>query len=89
MSAGERTLRVLVVAPERQLFDGDAAAVVAPAYDGRVGFLPRHAPFLTLLGKGELVIRQGTGDHTFMVDGGFAQVAGDRVRIVVERAETV
>jgi F-type H+-transporting ATPase subunit epsilon len=87
MSAGERTLRVLVVAPERQLFEGDATAVVAPAYDGRVGFLPRHAPFLTLLGKGELMIRQDGGDRKFMVDGGFAQVAGGQVRIVVEQAQ--
>jgi F-type H+-transporting ATPase subunit epsilon len=81
-----RALRVTVVAPERQLFDGDAVAVVAPAYDGRVGFLPRHAPFLTLLGKGELVVRQAGGDRRFLVDSGFAQVTGERVRIVVEQA---
>lgn len=85
---GERVLRVTVVSPERQLFDGEASAVVAPAYDGRVGILRRHAPFLTLLGRGDLVIRQGgAADRTFLVDGGFAQVAGDRVRIVVERVQ--
>jgi len=80
-------MRVTVVSPERQLFDGEATAVVAPAYDGWVGILPRHAPFLTLLGRGELVIRQGDGSRKFLVDSGFAQVAGDRVRLVVERAE--
>ena len=80
-------MRVTVVSPERQLFDGEATAVVAPAYDGWVGILPRHAPFLTLLGRGELVIRQGAASQTFLVDSGFAQVAGDRVRLVVERAE--
>ncbi len=80
-------MRVTVVSPERQLFDGDATAVVAPAFDGRVGILPRHAPFLTLLGRGELVIRQGAEAQKFFVDSGFAQVVGDRVRLVVERAE--
>ncbi len=80
-------MRVTVVSPERQVFEGDATAVVAPAYDGRVGFLPRHAPFLTLLGRGPLVIRQAEGSQTFQVDGGFAQVVGDRVRLVVEHAE--
>ena len=84
-SAG--TLRVTVVSPERQLFEGEATAVVAPAYDGEVGILPRHAPFLTLLGKGNLVVRHGADTQKFAVSGGFAQVAGNRVRIVVEQAE--
>jgi len=78
---------VTVVSPERQLFEGEATAVVAPAYDGQVGFLPRHAPFLTLLGKGTLTVRRGGESETFAVEGGFAQVTGQRVRIVVERAE--
>ena len=78
-------MRVTVVSPERQLYDGDATAVVAPAYDGQVGILPRHAPFLTLLGSGNLVIRQGTETQQLAVEGGFAQVTDNRVRIVVER----
>lgn len=81
------TLRVTVVSAERQLFEGDATAVVAPAYDGEVGILPRHAPFLTLLGKGDLVVRHGAaGAERFVVAGGFLQVAGNRVRVVVEQA---
>jgi F-type H+-transporting ATPase subunit epsilon len=84
---GPSTLRVTVVSPERQLFEGDATAVVAPAYDGEVGILPRHAPFLTLLGQGTLVIRHGAEAQRFVVAGGFAQVAGNRVRVVVEQAQ--
>jgi len=80
-------LRVTVVSPERQLYEGEATAIVAPAYDGEVGILPRHAPFLTLLGKGNLVVRRGAETQRFAVAGGFAQVAGNRVRIVVEQAQ--
>ena len=82
-------MRVTVVSPERQLYDGEATAVVAPAYDGLVGILPHHAPFLTLLGKGNLVVRRGEGaeSETFAVEGGFAQVTDNRVRVVVERAQ--
>lgn len=85
--AAERPMRVTVVSPERQLYDGEATAVVAPAYDGQVGILPHHAPFLTLLGKGSLVVRRGAESETFAVEGGFAQVTDNRVRIVVERAQ--
>jgi F-type H+-transporting ATPase subunit epsilon len=79
-------MQVSVVSPERLLYEGAATAVVAPAYDGEVGILPRHAPFVTLLGAGELVIRSGAGARTFTVRGGFVEVSGNRVRIVVEQA---
>jgi F-type H+-transporting ATPase subunit epsilon len=84
-AAAGPAMRVTVVSPERQLFDGEATAVVAPAYDGLVGILPRHAAFLTLLGKGSLVVRRGGESETFTVEGGFAQAIDNRVRIVVER----
>lgn len=79
-------MRVTVISPERSVFDGDAEAVVAPAFDGMVGILPRHAPFMTLLGKGELKIQQGGTAPRFSVDGGFLQVTGDVVRVVAEHA---
>ena len=81
-------MRVTLISPERALYDGDASAVRAPAYDGDVGILPQHAPFLTLLGEGTLTIRQGGATHGFKVRGGFLQVVSDVVRIVAEDAQT-
>ena len=80
-------MRVTVISPERSVFDGDAESVVAPAFDGQVGILPRHAPFMTLLGKGELRIRQGGAAQRYVVDGGFLQVSANVVRIVAEHAK--
>jgi F-type H+-transporting ATPase subunit epsilon len=77
-------MRVLVISPERAVFDGEADAVTAPAYDGQVGILPRHAPFMTLLGKGVLAIRNAGGSSRFHVQGGFLQVVSNTVRIVAE-----
>jgi len=37
-------MKVSVISAERAVFDGEANAVVAPAYDGFVGILPGHAP---------------------------------------------
>ena len=45
-------MQVTVISPEASMFDGEADAVVAPAFDGQVGILPNHAPFMTLLGRG-------------------------------------
>lgn len=80
-------MRVLVISPERAVFDGQAESVVAPAYDGEVGILPRHAPFMTLLGTGTLSVRNGGATSTFHVQGGFLQVVSNTVRIVAEHVQ--
>ena len=82
-------MHVSVISAERSVFDGEADSVVAPAYDGLVGILPRHAPFMTLLGEGIVKIRQsGTGEVTTRLEvaGGFLQVASNVVRIVARKA---
>ncbi len=85
--AAAPAMRVSVVSPEKALFEGDASAIVAPAYDGEVGILPRHAPFLTLLGSGELIVRSREESRRFVVSGGFIQVSGNVVRVVTEQAK--
>jgi F-type H+-transporting ATPase subunit epsilon len=83
-------LKVSVISPERVLFDGEAASVVAPAFDGEVGILPMHAPMMTLLGAGELRLAGGSAEgRRFRVSGGFLQVVDDQVRVVTEEAESL
>ena len=80
-------MKVSVISAERAVFDGEANAVVAPAYDGFVGILPGHAPLMTLLGEGMVTISQAGGNVTRLnVMGGFLQVASNVVRIVARRA---
>mgnify|MGYP001574128841 CR=1 FL=1 len=81
-------MRVTVISPERSLFEGEADAVVAPAFDGQVGILPRHAPFMTHLGTGTLVVRRGGESSRFRVAGGFLQVVGQALRVVAGTAES-
>ena len=80
-------MRVLVISPERAVFDGEADSLIVPCFDGQVGILPRHAPFMTLLGKGTLSIQRGTTSSQFRVQGGFLQVVSNTVRIVAEQVQ--
>ncbi len=82
-------MHVSVISAERSVFDGEADGVVAPAYDGLVGILPQHAPFMTLLGEGIVKISQSGGVTRLQVMGGFLQVASNVVRIVARRAGPV
>ena len=80
-------MHITVISPAKAVYDGDAAAVTAPAYDGLVGILPRHAPFVTLLGDGPLTIRAADAVRTFRVRGGVLQVLDDEIRVVTEHAD--
>ena len=80
-------MRVTLISPDRSVYDGEATAVVVPAYDGMVGVLPGHAPFVALLGEGDMTVNHGGGLGRYHVAGGFVQVAGDVVRVVAERVD--
>ena len=81
-------MRVTVISPEESVFEGEATSVVAPAHDGEVGILPRHAPFMTLLGEGKLTVRQEGGDDKVLhVRGGVLQVLDDVVNVIAEHAK--
>ena len=82
-------MQVTVISPDGSIFDGSAESLRAPAYDGEVGILPHHAPFMTLLGEGTLSVRVAGGQRSFRVQGGFLQVVGNVVRVVAEHAKEV
>jgi len=80
-------LNVRVVSPEALVFEGVAASVVAPAWDGRVGVLPGHAPMIALLGSGELSIDlPAGGSRSFFVAGGVLKMEGSELTILTEYA---
>jgi F-type H+-transporting ATPase subunit epsilon len=81
------TLAVRLVSPVQEVFRGEAASVVAPAWDGMVGILPGHAAFITLLGHGELAIDlPGGGSRKYYVAGGVLKVEGNDLTALVEYA---
>jgi F-type H+-transporting ATPase subunit epsilon len=81
------TLTFELVSPERILFSGDIDAVVLPASEGDMTVLPGHAPLMTALKTGFLVItdRPGNG-RRILVRGGFADVNQNGLTVLAERA---
>jgi len=62
--------------------------VIAPGIEGQLGILPDHAPLITALTYGELVLhRPGEGDEYIAIGGGFMEVGADHVIILADTAE--
>ncbi|NOZ28091.1 MAG: F0F1 ATP synthase subunit epsilon [Chloroflexi bacterium] len=82
------TLHCEVVTAERVVYSGEADMVIAPGVEGEMGILPNHAPLMTALTYGELVIRkEGEEDVLIAIGGGFMEVNGNRVTILADSAE--
>jgi len=86
------TLRLEIITAERQVFADDVNVVVAPGIEGELGILPHHAPLMTMLKPGELLIRKDGEETYLVVSGGFLEVRPDKVIILAdacERAEEI
>lgn len=81
------TIRLEIITAERQVFADDVSAVIAPGFEGVLGILPHHAPLMTMLLPGELIIKRGTEEMFLCVTGGFLEVRPDKVIILADSSE--
>jgi F-type H+-transporting ATPase subunit epsilon len=81
------TLKFEMATPERALPEREADIVVLPAFDGEMGVLPGHEPFLVQLKAGELRAAFGRQTQTYSISGGFAEILDNTVRVFAETAE--
>lgn len=83
------SIHVEIVSKERLVFEErNASQVQIPAAEGEMGILPNHAPTLTTLGFGELVVRKGNAEERFVIYGGVVDVRPGKVVVLAELAES-
>ena len=80
-------LNLEIVTAERLVYSADVDVVVAPGIEGQLGILPQHAPLMTMLQPGELMVRQDGEEHSIFVSGGFLEVLSDKVTVLADTAE--
>ena len=78
-----------LVSPERLLFAGEVDQVDVPGAEGDFGVLPQHAPMVTALRPGILVVYREGGDLRVVVNGGFAEVGPAGLTVLADRAVPV
>lgn len=82
-----KTLTVELVTPEKVALSQSADFVALPAFEGEMGVMPGHEPFLVQLGSGEVRVRLGRETSSFAVSGGFAEILKDKVSVFAETAD--
>jgi F-type H+-transporting ATPase subunit epsilon len=93
--ADEHKIRVEILTPEGQVFDGEVAMVSTRTKTGSLGILANHAPLMAMLDPTELALYENKEDGLnanrenatrFAQAEGYLQVADNRVLVLVEEA---
>jgi len=80
-------IRFEIATAERVIYSDDVDIVIAPGIEGQMAILPSHAPLLTMLQSGELVVRKEGEETAIFVSGGFLEVMQNRVTVLADTAE--
>lgn len=76
---------VEIITPTQNLFSGSAQRVKVPGSKGSFEMLHNHAPIISTLEKGTVVVIDDTGKkHSFDVLGGVVEQAQNKTIILVE-----
>jgi len=80
------TVQFDLVSPERRLVSVDATEVRIPGAEGDLTAMAHHSPLITTLRPGIVTVTGPSGSSDYVVTGGFAEIGGDSVSVLAERA---
>jgi F-type H+-transporting ATPase subunit epsilon len=80
-----------LVTPEKRLLSESAFMVVVPGTEGDFGVLAGHAPFMTTVRDGEIIVHSSMTQvvQRIRVQGGFAEVTDKGLTVLAEHAEVL
>lgn len=81
------TIKLEIVTAERQIFSEDVTTIIAEGIDGQMTILPKHAPLITMLSPGELVVRKDGEEMYMVISGGFLEVRPEKVIVLADACE--
>ena len=81
------TIRCDIVSAEQEIFRGEATLVVATGELGELGIAPKHAPLITRLKPGKIVVTQANGEQLdFFISGGILEVQPQVITVLADTA---
>ncbi|MEX0281772.1 MAG: F0F1 ATP synthase subunit epsilon [Arenibacterium sp.] len=83
------TMQFDLVSPERSLASLQVREVQIPGADGDMTAMPEHSPVITTLRPGILRIDGPDGPAEYLVSGGFAEINGESLSVLAEKAMPV
>lgn len=73
-----------IVTPEKKVYAGEATAVTLPGAEGSFQLLENHAPMVSTLTKGVVVLKNDSTSQDIEINGGVVEVSNNKVIVLAE-----
>lgn len=78
-------MQVDIITPDQTIFSGTANQVKLPGIDGSFGVLKNHAPLISALGNGSVVVTdEKNAEQNFDIKGGVVEVLNNKIIVLAE-----
>ena len=75
-------MKLSIVSPEETLYEGEVKSVKMQGIDGKFQVLNDHAPLISALSKGDIVIEEVSGEKkSFAINSGLVELAKNEIHI--------
>lgn len=76
-------MQVVIAKVDEVLFEGQADSLTVPGAAGEMTVLGHHMPLVTTLKQGEILVRVGSDEKRFAVQGGVLEVRADGATVIL------
>ncbi len=78
-------MELSIITPEATLFEGEVESVKLQGVDGKFQILNNHAPIISALAQGRIIIRGKDKTETeFEINGGLLEMSENRIQILAQ-----
>ena len=78
-------MNLSIVSPEETLYEGEVKSVKMQGIDGKFQVLNDHAPLISALSKGDIVIEEISGEKkSFAINSGLVELAKNEIHILAQ-----
>ena len=79
----EHTFTLTISKVNAPLFHGEAQSVTLPGTEGEFTILAHHAPLISILKKGTILVRNREGIKSFTIENGLLETSNGQVTVLV------
>ncbi|MDR9419341.1 ATP synthase F1 subunit epsilon [Gracilimonas sp.] len=81
------TFNAQILTPNGSLFEGEVSGVKLPGTQGSFEVKANHAPIVSTLEKGNVLVRKSDGETSYNISGGFVEVNNNKLTLLAESVE--
>lgn len=80
-------MKLEILTPDKKIYEGEVISVTVPGTMGSFEVLKDHAPIISTLENGKVIIRSDKNEETILITGGVIEVLNNNIMVLAEGAE--